>query len=99
MQQEEPDSVIAPTAVVFTRWLISVGKLAIALLTLLIYHSTIAARADSCPTARDEISTDRPDVTNSSLVVPAICGVRDRNGAKSMRGIEKPLASSSDRSF
>jgi hypothetical protein len=71
MQQEEPDSVIAPTAVVFTRWLISVGKLAIALLTLLIYHSTIAARADSCPTARDEISTDRPDVTNSSLVVPA----------------------------
>jgi hypothetical protein len=30
---------------------------------------------------------------------PIICGVRDRNGARSMRGIEKPLASSSDRSF
>jgi Putative MetA-pathway of phenol degradation len=28
------------------------------------------ARADSCPTAKDEIATDRPDVTNSSLVVP-----------------------------
>jgi hypothetical protein len=28
------------------------------------------ARADACPTARDEIATDRPDVTNSSLVVP-----------------------------
>ena len=26
--------------------------------------------ADSCPTTADEIATDRPDVTNSSLVVP-----------------------------
>ena len=29
------------------------------------------ARSEGCPTARDEISTDRPDVTNSSIVVPA----------------------------
>jgi outer membrane putative beta-barrel porin/alpha-amylase len=29
------------------------------------------AHADACPTARDEIATDRPDVTNSSVVVPA----------------------------
>jgi hypothetical protein len=28
------------------------------------------AQADTCPTAKDEIATDRPDVTNSSLVVP-----------------------------
>jgi hypothetical protein len=28
------------------------------------------ARADGCPTAKDDIATDRPDVTNSSLVVP-----------------------------
>src|ERR1700730_6646314 len=28
------------------------------------------ARADACPTAKDEIATDRPDVTNSSVVVP-----------------------------
>src|SRR6266852_3479002 len=33
--------------------------------------STTGARADSCPTAKDEIATDRPDVTNSSIVVPA----------------------------
>ena len=33
-------------------------------------RGTIGARADSCPTAKDEIATDRPDVTNSSLVVP-----------------------------
>jgi hypothetical protein len=30
-----------------------------------------AARAESCPQPSDEIATDRPDVTNSSLVVPA----------------------------
>lgn len=33
--------------------------------------STVDARADGCPTAKDEIETDRPDVTNSSIVVPA----------------------------
>ena len=31
---------------------------------------TVGARADGCPTSKDEIATDRPDVTNSSLVVP-----------------------------
>ena len=31
---------------------------------------TVDARSESCPTASDEIATDRPDVTNSSLVVP-----------------------------
>jgi Putative MetA-pathway of phenol degradation len=30
----------------------------------------IAWGADGCPTASDEIATDRPDVTNSSIVVP-----------------------------
>ena len=38
---------------------------------LLVYHSTIAAKADGCPVIEDEIATDRPDVTNSSVVVPA----------------------------
>src|ERR1700722_18928090 len=28
------------------------------------------ARSEGCPTARNEIATDRPDVTNSSIVVP-----------------------------
>jgi hypothetical protein len=32
--------------------------------------AAVEARADSCPTAKDEIATDRPDVTNSSIVVP-----------------------------
>jgi hypothetical protein len=38
---------------------------------LLVYNGTFIAKADSCPSAKDEIATDRPDVTNSSLVVPA----------------------------
>ena len=38
------------------------------------------ARADDCPTSADEIATDRPDVTNSSLVVP-LHSVQAENGA------------------
>jgi hypothetical protein len=32
--------------------------------------TAVPAFAGGCPTAADEIATDRPDVTNSSLVVP-----------------------------
>jgi hypothetical protein len=32
--------------------------------------ASVEAQADACPSAKDEIATDRPDVTNSSLVVP-----------------------------
>jgi len=32
--------------------------------------TAVNAHAEGCPTAKDEIATDRPDVTNSSLVVP-----------------------------
>jgi hypothetical protein len=71
MQRKKSVSSIARTALAFTCELISIGKLAIVLLTLLIYHSTFTAKADSCPVIGDEIATDRPDVTNSSVVVPA----------------------------
>jgi hypothetical protein len=40
------------------------------LLSALAIVASAEARADQCPTARDEIATDRPDVTNSSVVVP-----------------------------
>src|SRR6266567_5457676 len=49
------------------------GCLAIALLSL------GAAQASECPSSRSEIATDRPDVTNSSLVVPA-GSVQSENG-------------------
>jgi Putative MetA-pathway of phenol degradation len=71
MQEERPAAIIAGSVLAFTRGPVSAAKLAIVLLTLLAYHSTFTAKAESCPTTRDEISTDRPDVTNSSLVVPA----------------------------
>jgi Putative MetA-pathway of phenol degradation len=71
MQKERSPAIIARTVLAFIRGPISAGKLAVALLTLLVYQSTVTAKAESCPTTRDEISTDRPDVTNSSLVVPA----------------------------
>ena len=40
------------------------------LLSAFTFLPSVEARADSCPTAKDEIATDRPDVTNSSLVIP-----------------------------
>ena len=49
------------------------GCLAIALLSL------GAAQASECPSSRSEIATDRPDVTNSSLVVPA-GSIQSENG-------------------
>jgi hypothetical protein len=45
-------------------------RFSVFLLLVWLSAGTTAARADSCPTAKDEIATDRPDVTNSSLVVP-----------------------------
>jgi hypothetical protein len=42
----------------------------ICLLAAFTLLGAVGARADGCPTAKDEIATDRPDVTNSSLVVP-----------------------------
>ena len=71
MQKERPTAIIAQSGLAFTRGPVSAAKLAVALLTLLAYQSTITAKAESCPTTKDEINTDRPDVTNSSLVVPA----------------------------
>jgi hypothetical protein len=40
------------------------------LLTTLVTCLAKAGAADLCPTSADQIATDRPDVTNSSLVVP-----------------------------
>ena len=71
MQKEKSVSNIVLTGLELACGPISIGRLAIVLPMLLVYHSTIAAKADSCPVIRDEIATDRPDVTNSSVVVPA----------------------------
>jgi hypothetical protein len=50
---------------------ISLSAIPVILLAAVLIAGASAARADDgCPTSADEISTDRPDVTNSSRVVP-----------------------------
>jgi Putative MetA-pathway of phenol degradation len=46
------------------------GRIKIGLLLAIASIAPMDARADACPTVKDDIATDRPDVTNSSLVVP-----------------------------
>ena len=54
------------------------------LLSALILPST-EARSEGCPTAKDGIATDRPDVTNSSLVVPT-GSLQNENGVNFSMG-------------
>src|SRR6202035_2416849 len=42
-----------------------------ALMSLVACLAVSAAKADGCPTTAADIATDRPDVANSSMVVPA----------------------------
>jgi hypothetical protein len=44
--------------------------LQICLLSAFAVLGAVDPRADACPTAKDEMARDRPDVTNSGLVVP-----------------------------
>jgi Putative MetA-pathway of phenol degradation len=60
------------------RLLSKFGWLAIALFWLGVAH------ASECPTSQSEIATDRPDVTNSSLVVPA-GSLQSENGINTSR--------------
>jgi hypothetical protein len=53
--------------------------LRISLLSAFASLAAVDAQADICPTAKDEIATDRPDVTNSSLVVP-VGSLQSENG-------------------
>jgi Putative MetA-pathway of phenol degradation len=49
------------------------------LLSALVFIGAAEAQAETCPTAKDDIATDRPDVTNSSLVVP-VGSLQSENG-------------------
>ena len=54
-------------------------------LASIILFGTGPAHAESCPSAKDDIATDRPDVTNSSIVVP-VGSLQNENGVNfSMR--------------
>jgi len=55
------------------------------------------AHAGSCPTAKDEIATDRPDVTNSSIVVP-VGSLQNENGVNfSMRDDSRTIDGTNSR--
>ena len=64
--------------------------------------ATTAARADGCPRSSDEIATDRPDVTNSSIVVP-VGSLQSENGVNATgrsagRSVDGSSESASDAS-
>ena len=71
MQDDKSVSTIARAAFVLAWAPLTVGKHTVILATLIVYLGTISAKADSCPSIKDAIITDRPDVTNSSVVIPA----------------------------
>src|SRR6202163_3180745 len=60
----------SPSSIVMIKVSVSRRSLQIFLLSASAILGIVDAQADNCPTAKDEIATDRPDVTNSSLVVP-----------------------------
>jgi hypothetical protein len=71
MRNDKSGSIIARTALALACAPLIIGKRATILALLLLYHGTLSAKADNCPSIKDEIVTDRPDVTNSSVVIPA----------------------------
>jgi Putative MetA-pathway of phenol degradation len=52
------------------RWPAGSRSLRRFVLAAIVSLTAAQARAESCPTPHDEMATDRPDVTNSSVVVP-----------------------------
>jgi Putative MetA-pathway of phenol degradation len=58
---------------------VSKVRLSVVLLAAFGCFDAIEASADSCPTVKDEIATDRPSQTNSSLVVP-VGSLQGENG-------------------
>jgi len=58
---------------------VSKRTLLICWLSAVAIFAAVDARAEGCPTTNDQIETDRPDVTNSSLVVP-IGSFQSENG-------------------
>src|ERR1700755_2772147 len=66
-------------------------------LACIVLLGTSSAHADSCPSAKDEIATDRPDVTNSSIVVP-VGSLQNENGVNfSMRDVGRTIDGTNSR--
>ena len=77
MRKEKSGSNGVQSAPALACGLISIGKLAIVLPMLLVYHSTIAAKADSCPVIGDEMPPiDRTSRTPALLCPSEVCKSR-----------------------
>jgi hypothetical protein len=70
LTRHTPDLLIPPMHFVWPRSAASWRCLGVCFLLGLFVVGATETRADSCPSQQDEIATDRPDVANSSLVVP-----------------------------
>jgi hypothetical protein len=94
MRDDKSGSILARSAMAFACAPLTIGKRATILAMLLVYHSTISAKADGCPSIKDEISTDRPDITNSSVVIlpRAVCKSRTASISARETAIELLMA-------
>src|SRR6266852_4048677 len=65
--------------------------------TIILLSPASAAAADGCPKTSDHIATDRPDITNSSIVVP-VGSLQSENGINlSARSGERVLDATNSR--
>jgi hypothetical protein len=72
------------------------GRFAV-LMLLFVAGAPALAQAGECPTSASEIATDRPDVTNSSLVVP-VGSLQSENGINTTRrGLDKTFDGTNSR--
>ena len=65
-----------------------IGSRVVCILALAVSFTAAAVAEEACPSADKPIATDRPDVTNSSIVVP-VGSFQNENGVNvtSMRGV------------
>src|SRR5258708_27410935 len=72
-------------------------RLGTALALVFVAGAPALAQAGECPTSASEIATDRPDVTNSSLVVP-VGSLQGENGINTARrGLDKTFDGTNSR--
>ena len=76
---------------------VRIGRMSFAALSLLLVLMPQLAAAGECPSPSSEIATDRPDVTNSSQVVP-VGSLQGENGINSTgNGVEKTVDGTNSR--
>ena len=76
---------------------VRIGQTGFAALSLLLVMMPRLATAGECPSPSSEVATDRPDVTNSSQVVP-LGSLQGENGINATgNGVEKTIDGTNSR--